>query len=211
MVALDVSAAGGYTTELLARAIGPTGRVYGQSPPRDPKRPPAPAQPEGAAAPTAWAHRQRPPSVARRAARGRIRPSRWPSAAKNPEREQHRRRRADLRESGAARHAQTNSLDLVTLMFNYHDLGFLGVDRARMNRAVLRRAEAGRHVCDRRPFGATGHGHFRIGHAASSRGSVPAQRRSRRPDSSSRPEGNFMRNPSRPARQEHAGAAAAQG
>src|SRR4051812_22306954 len=27
-------------------------------------------------------------------------------------------------------------LDLVTLMFNYHDLGFMGVDRARMNRAI---------------------------------------------------------------------------
>jgi predicted methyltransferase len=29
------------------------------------------------------------------------------------------------------------TLDLVTLMFNYHDLGHLGVDRARMNRAVF--------------------------------------------------------------------------
>jgi predicted methyltransferase len=28
-------------------------------------------------------------------------------------------------------------LDLVTLMFNYHDLGHLGVDRARMNAAVF--------------------------------------------------------------------------
>jgi predicted methyltransferase len=28
-------------------------------------------------------------------------------------------------------------LDLATLMFNYHDLGFMGVDRARMNRAVF--------------------------------------------------------------------------
>ena len=28
-------------------------------------------------------------------------------------------------------------LDVVTLMFNYHDLGHLGVDRARMNRAVF--------------------------------------------------------------------------
>jgi hypothetical protein len=31
IVALDLSAAGGYTTELLARAIGPSGTVYGQS------------------------------------------------------------------------------------------------------------------------------------------------------------------------------------
>ena len=32
---LDLSAAGGYTTELLARAIGPSGTVYGQSRPLD--------------------------------------------------------------------------------------------------------------------------------------------------------------------------------
>src|SRR5438067_6121451 len=36
IVALDLSAAGGYTTELLARSIGPTGKVYGQSRPRNP-------------------------------------------------------------------------------------------------------------------------------------------------------------------------------
>ena len=42
IVALDLSAAGGYTTELLARAIGPTGKVYGQSRPRDPNRAPTP-------------------------------------------------------------------------------------------------------------------------------------------------------------------------
>src|SRR5512139_1770615 len=48
MTALDLSAAGGYTTELLARAIGPSGMVYGQSRPRDPSRPPTPpAAPEG--------------------------------------------------------------------------------------------------------------------------------------------------------------------
>lgn len=29
-----------------------------------------------------------------------------------------------------------NALDLVTLMFNYHDLGWIGVDRAQMNKAV---------------------------------------------------------------------------
>src|SRR3954454_18530647 len=34
IVALDLSAAGGYTTELLARSIGPDGKVYGQSRPR---------------------------------------------------------------------------------------------------------------------------------------------------------------------------------
>jgi predicted methyltransferase len=31
----------------------------------------------------------------------------------------------------------SNGLDLVTLMFNYHDLGHMGVDRAQMNKAVF--------------------------------------------------------------------------
>ena len=52
MVALDVSAARGYTTELIARAVGPTGKVYGQNAPRVEGRAP-PAQAEGAAAPAA--------------------------------------------------------------------------------------------------------------------------------------------------------------
>src|SRR5439155_21560740 len=47
MVALDVSAGGGYTTELLARSIGPTGKVYGQSRPLTGPPPTAPAAPEG--------------------------------------------------------------------------------------------------------------------------------------------------------------------
>jgi len=33
MVAMDLSAGGGYTTELVARAVGPAGKVYGQSAP----------------------------------------------------------------------------------------------------------------------------------------------------------------------------------
>jgi predicted methyltransferase len=37
MVALDISAAGGYTTELIARAVGP-GRVYGQTRAPDPRQ-----------------------------------------------------------------------------------------------------------------------------------------------------------------------------
>src|SRR5258708_11752084 len=54
IVALDLSAAGGYTTELLARAIGPSGTVYGQSQPRDPSRTPTPPPvPEGNSNPTA--------------------------------------------------------------------------------------------------------------------------------------------------------------
>ena len=73
IVALDLSAGGGYTTELLARAIGPSGKVYGQSRPRDPNRAPTPpAAPEGnsnpvttpSAAPAAPASAPRPSPVA---------------------------------------------------------------------------------------------------------------------------------------------------
>lgn len=98
MTALDLSAGGGYTTELLARAVGPTGRAYGQSP--------------------------SPRSAQALAAR-----------AKNP---------ALANLSGVARAFEdpvppelVGGLDLVTMMFNYHDLGHMGVDRARMNAAVF--------------------------------------------------------------------------
>src|SRR6201993_1914532 len=73
IVALDLSAAGGYTTELLARSIGPTGKVYGQSRPRDPNQAPInPAAPEGnsrpnlapGATPAAAPAMQRPSPVA---------------------------------------------------------------------------------------------------------------------------------------------------
>lgn len=142
ITALDLSAAGGYTTELLARAIGPSGKVFGQSRPRNPNQPPpAPAAPEGnsnptAAAPTAVsaappaAPRPSPVALAERdkALQGKaapivavVRPFEDPVPV-------------DLAEG---------KLDLVTLMFNYHDLGFLGVDRARMNAAVFRALKPG--------------------------------------------------------------------
>src|SRR6476661_2031244 len=48
IIALDLSAAGGYTTELLGRSIGPAGKVYGQSRPRDPNQVPTNSSvPEG--------------------------------------------------------------------------------------------------------------------------------------------------------------------
>src|SRR5258708_31606448 len=54
IVAIDLSAAGAYTTELLARAIGPSGPVYGPSHPRDPSRTPTPPPaPQGNSNPTA--------------------------------------------------------------------------------------------------------------------------------------------------------------
>ena len=38
---------------------------------------------------------------------------------------------------------EATGLDLVTLMFNYHDFGAMGVDRARLNRAVFDALKSG--------------------------------------------------------------------
>jgi len=97
MVALDVSAAGGYTTELLARAVGPSGRVYGQTPRPDPRQ--------------------------RLAERAKAVPNIIPIVRPF--------------EQPAPPEAASNALDLVTLMFNYHDFGHMGIDRAKLNRAVF--------------------------------------------------------------------------
>ena len=97
MAVLDVSAGGGYTTELLARAVAPGGRVYAQTP-----RPPSP---------TLAARLQKPVAADVTSV---VRPF---DSAPPPE--------------------AAGKLDLVTLMFNYHDMGHLGVDRARLNAAVF--------------------------------------------------------------------------
>ena len=144
IVALDLSAAGGYTTELLARAIGPTGMVYGQSQPRDPSRVPTPPPaPEGNSHPTAT------PSAA---------PA-TPASAPRPSAVALAERDSNLRSAGVPAapivaisrpfpdpvppELAAQGIDLVTLMFNYHDLGHLGVDRAAMNRAVFRALKPG--------------------------------------------------------------------
>ena len=121
ITALDVSAGRGYTTELLARATGPEGRVYGQRPPAAATARP-PAQAEGLAAPRAAAPAPAPmPALADRVAKfGNI------VAVSRPF------------EDPAPPEVANNALDLVTLMFNYHDLGHLGVDREAMNRAIFR-------------------------------------------------------------------------
>jgi len=97
MTVLDVSAGGGYTTELLARAVAPGGRVYAQTP-----RPPSPG----------LAARLQKPLVADVVSV--VRPF---ESAPPPE--------------------AAGQLDLVTLMFNYHDMGHLGVDRTRLNAAIF--------------------------------------------------------------------------
>jgi predicted methyltransferase len=141
ITALDLSAAGGYTTELLARAIGPSGIVYGQSRPRDPSRAPTPpAAPEGNSHPTAA------PAPAAAPA-GAPRPSPDALAARDSA-----LRSADIKAAPITAVVrpfedpvppELAAFDLVTLMFNYHDLGFLGVDRAAMNQAVFRALKPG--------------------------------------------------------------------
>lgn len=93
MRALDVSAGGGYTSELIARAVGDKGTVYAESPKPSPRL---------------LERRSLVPSLVVVA-----RPLDDPAPP------------------------EATNLDLVTLMFNYHDLGHLGIDRARLNRAVF--------------------------------------------------------------------------
>lgn len=99
MRALDVSAGGGYTSELIARAVGPDGKVYAQS-----------AKPS----PRLLERQKALPNlvVVQRPLDDPVRPG-------------------------------TEDLDLVTLMFNYHDLGHLGIDRASLNRKVLEALKPG--------------------------------------------------------------------
>ena len=128
MVAMDVSAARGYTTELIARAVGPTGKVYGQNAPRVENRPP-PAQPEGAAAPPTSAPPANPaPTLAERA-RNPATPN--IVIVSRPF------------EDPAPPEVANGALDLVTLMFNYHDFGHLGVDRAKTNAAIFKALKPG--------------------------------------------------------------------
>ena len=127
ITALDVSAGRGYTTELLARAIGPAGRVYGQRPPAAAAGARPPAQPEGLAAPRpAAAATTTMPTLAERVASfGNMVAIARPFEDPAP---------PELANAG---------LDLVTLMFNYHDLGHLGVDRDAMNRSIFRALKPG--------------------------------------------------------------------
>ena len=99
MRALDVSAGGGYTSELIARAVGPHGKVYAQS------------------------FKPSPRLLERQKALPNIVVVQRPLEDPVP--------------------PGTQDLDLVTLMFNYHDLGHLGVDRASLNRKVFETLKPG--------------------------------------------------------------------
>lgn len=125
-VALDLSAGGGYTTELIARAVGPSGRVYGQSRPPTVRLGPAQAETGAAAAPPASVPVSAPRTSAMAlAARARNLPAANIVPVVQPF------------ESPVPAEVASSGLDLVTIMFDYHDLGPMGVDRQRMNRAVF--------------------------------------------------------------------------
>ena len=126
---LDVSTGGGYTTELLARMVGPTGLVWAQSRPRNPDAPaPRPMQPEGggAAPAAAPAPRSTADVLAERSDRMKA-----AGVAAAPI------AYAALPFDNPVPPEAVGKLDLVTLMFNYHDFGWIPVDRARMNRAIF--------------------------------------------------------------------------
>jgi predicted methyltransferase len=97
----DLAAGSGYTTELLARAVGPGGAVYAQND---------------------------------KATIDNFVGESWP---KRLEREAtHNVVRMD-RELDAPFAAEARDLDLVTLMFSYHDAIANGLDRSKLNAAVL--------------------------------------------------------------------------
>ena len=145
--ALDVSTGGGYTAELLARAIGPSGMVFAQSQPRDPNKVAVtPAAPEGGGSPAATA------AASAAASSTSQRPQRTTADVLAD-----RERNMQVAGVAAAKivyvgqrfenpvppAAADAKLDLVTLMFNYHDFGFLGVDRSALNLAVFRALKPG--------------------------------------------------------------------
>jgi predicted methyltransferase len=106
MRVLDMGAGGGYSTELLARAVAPDGVVYSQTPPN-----------MFAGAVKAYDERAKSPAM------------------KNVVRME--RPFEDPLPGG------TDSIDLVTFFFFYHDTVWLGVDRPRMNRRLFESLKPG--------------------------------------------------------------------
>jgi predicted methyltransferase len=143
ITALDVFAGGGYTTELLARSIGPNGKVYGQSRPRPATPAPTPAAPEGNANPSATPSAAAPPPAAA------PRPSPVALADRDGKLKAANIAAAPIVavvqpvEDPAPAEVADGKLDLVTFMFNYHDMGFLNVDRAAVNKAVFKALKPG--------------------------------------------------------------------
>ena len=119
--------------------------------------------------------RQRP--LRRPAARRVPRRWRWPTATRPCEAAKAAPIVAVVRpfEDPVPAEAADGQLDLVTLMFNYHDLGFLGVDRAAMNRAVFKALKPGGVYVIADHAGRPGTGISEVRHLHRDRGGVPAQ------------------------------------
>ena len=100
MQVLDISAGGGHNTELLARAVGASGRVYAQN-----------------------------------AAAGRLDARMQKPVMKNVV--------TVTRAFDDPVPPEARNLDLVTFNFNYHDMVHMGIDRARLNRAVFNALKPG--------------------------------------------------------------------
>jgi predicted methyltransferase len=143
IVAFDLSSAGGYTTELLARSVGPSGTVYGQGQARDPDRA-APAAPEGNSRPDLAAAPPPPPAATNA-------PRPFPAALLDRSERMVKASAPFAPITGIVRpfadpfppEIAAGRIDLVTLMFNYHDLGHMGIDRAAMNKAVFAALKSG--------------------------------------------------------------------
>ena len=109
MRVLDIAAGGGYTSEMMARMVGPEGRVWAQ------------LTQQGSAG----------PGGQRMAARMKTAPMKNVAMVIRPF------------DDPVPPEVAPGSLDRVTLMFNYHDLGAMPVDRDRMNRAVFAALKSG--------------------------------------------------------------------
>lgn len=105
MHVLEIGAGGGYTAELLARAVGPTGVVYAQN-----------AKPQ-----VLFEKRMK-----------RL------SATKNIV--------SVIRPFDDPVPPQVNNLDLITLVLFYHDITYMPVDRAQMNRRFFDALKPGGHL-----------------------------------------------------------------
>ena len=134
MMALDLSTGGGYTAELLARAVGPTGTAYGQS--QSPRL--ADAAPRPAVAPEGNAHPQLAAVPGTQNATPLVRRTSVQALAERGKNPLLSNLYAIVRAfEDPIPQVLAGRLDLVTLMFNYHDLGHMGIDRTRMNAALF--------------------------------------------------------------------------
>jgi predicted methyltransferase len=111
MRVLDMGAGGGYTTELLARSVAPTGHVYAQNS----------------------------DYFVKNLLKGRFDARLKSAAMRNAS---HHVLEFD---APVPKELPPGYFDLVTFMFTYHDTGWTGADRAKMNKAVFDALKRGGH------------------------------------------------------------------